>query len=230
MFYALGMEDADLKKDVAAFVALSPCVVPSNPPFSKDDEGNFVKWTLEDLRDGLVANVEDCPNAFGKDFDDFSEIYYGSIGDVAPAIYKAEFGDELFNPMRSRSSSAVKPFGTKLTIQLLATSITGEMKKWDEAFMTDPVGTELEAVDLSKVDVPTFLLYGAKDTVCPMNLNEAALESVSSVKRTVTYDKLGQLSFYKTDPQILADVVTILGSGAQALVVAATALTMLSIV
>ena len=104
------------------------------------------------------------------------------------------------------------------------------MKQWDEAFMTDPVGTELKAVDLSKIDVPTYLLYGAKDTVCPMNLNEAALEPVSSVKRTVSYDKLGQLSFYKTDPQILADVVTILGSGAQALVAAATALTMLSVV
>ena len=73
----------------------------------------------------------------------------------------------------------------------MATRIAGEMKQWDEAFMTDPVGTELKAVDLSKIDVPTYLLYGAKDTVCPMNLNEAALEPVSSVKRTVSYDKLG---------------------------------------
>lgn len=230
MFYALGMEDADLKKDVAAFVALAPCAVPSNPVFSKDSEGNFVKWTLEDLRDGLVENVDVCPNAFGAGFGNWSDVYYDSIGTLAPGMYKAQFGDELFNPMRSQSSAAVKAFGTKLTIQVMATRITGEMKKWDEAFMTDPVGTELEAVDLSKIDVPTYLLYGAKDTVCPMELNEAALASVSNVKRSVTYDKLGQLSFYKTDPQILADVVTILGSGAQALVVAATALTMLSVV
>ena len=213
MFYGLGMEDADLKKDVAAFVALSPCAVPSNPPFSRDEEGNLVKWTLEDLRAGLIANVDVCPNAFGPGFENWSDVYYDSIGTLAPAMYKSKFGDELFNPMRSQSSVAVKAFGTQLTIQLMATRITGEMKKWNEAFMTD-ASTELEAVDLSKIDVPTFLLYGAKDTVCPMDLNEAALEPVSSVKRTVTYDKLGQLSFYKTDPQILADVVTILGSGA----------------
>ena len=213
MFYGLGMEDADLKKDVAAFVALSPCAVPSNPPFSRDEEGNLVKWTLEDLRAGLIANFDVCPNAFGPGFENWSDVYYDSIGTLAPAMYKSKFGDELFNPMRSQSSVAVKAFGTKLTIQLMATRITGEMKKWNEAFMTD-ASTELEAVDLSKIDVPTFLLYGAKDTVCPMDLNEAALEPVSSVKRTVTYDKLGQLSFYKTDPQILADVVTILGSGA----------------
>ena len=87
MFYGLGMEDADLKKDVAAFVALSPCAVPSNPPFTKDEEGNFVKWTLEDLRDGLVANVDVCPNAFGPGFENWSDVYYDSIGTLAPAMY-----------------------------------------------------------------------------------------------------------------------------------------------
>ena len=113
MFYALGMEDADLKKDVAAFVALSPCAVPSNPQFTKDAEGNFVKWTLEDLK-GLVDNVEVCPNVFGPGFENWSDVYYDNVGTLAPAMYKAQFGDELFNPMRSQSSVAVKAFGTKL--------------------------------------------------------------------------------------------------------------------
>ena len=104
------------------------------------------------------------------------------------------------------------------------------MGQWDEAFMSDPVNTVLAPVDLSNVDVPLYLLYGKKDTFCPWEQNKEALKNITTVKRTIEYEKLGTLSFYKTEPEILADVITILGSGAAAIVAAASALTLLSVV
>ena len=104
------------------------------------------------------------------------------------------------------------------------------MKQWDEAFMSDPVNTVLAPVDLSNVDVPTYLLYGQKDTFCPADTNKLALKKIPTVKRAIDYEKFGTLSFYKTEPEILADVITILGSGAKTIAAAASALTLLSVV
>ena len=142
----------------------------------------------------------------------------------------ASYGEKDFSPLYSESSVATRPVSNKLWIHLLEAGINQRMGVWDEAYMSDPVGTQLTAVDFSQVDVPVSLLYGgASASSCPADTNMAALDALPNVERTVKYDNSGDLQFYRTEPQILADVITILGSGASAGIAAASVLAMLSV-
>ena len=137
MFYGLGTGDRNLKKDINKFVALSPCAVPGKPLWKteekvkmeeddvtpmKDEEGNEIMetvpvyWTLENLKDGLIANISSIPSIYGPEFDIYADTFYANIGEVFPSMLQANFGDEDFSPLWSRSSPSVKPFGTKLWI------------------------------------------------------------------------------------------------------------------
>ena len=137
MFYGLGTGDRNLKKDINKFVALSPCAVPGKPIWTteekvkmeedgvtpmKDEEGNEVMetvpvyWTIENLKDGLIANISSIPSFYGPEFDLYEDTLYANIGEVSPSMLQANFGDEDFSPIWSRSSPSVKPFGTKLWI------------------------------------------------------------------------------------------------------------------
>ena len=232
MFYGLANGDAALKKDIHKFVALTPCVTPAKWALDtlRDETGAPIDgdsyMTTEILRDGLIANFQSYPNTYGPGYS--SSFVMQSLGPRFYSTSLSYYGEENFNPLYSEASSGVRPISNKLWIHLLEAGINQRLGVWDEAYMTDPVGTELTAVDLSKVDVPVSLLFGGAGALCPADTNMEALDKLPNVERKVKYDNLGDQNFYRTDPEILADVITILGSGAYSLVAAATALTMLS--
>lgn len=103
------------------------------------------------------------------------------------------------------------------------------MQVWDPAYFTDPA-TVLEKVDLSGISVPTYLLYASGDTDCPLSTNGPVLDDLAAIKRRIEYDGFNHDSFYTSDPKITTDVITILGSGAHALIAAASAVTLASLV
>ena len=102
---------------------------------------------------------------------------------------------------------------------------------WNDELLTNP-DAEKEPIDLSKIDVPFYALYGAGTTTCPMQINKDLLDPVAAVKRSIVYEigdePTNSIDFWKSPPKISTDVVTILGSGAEALIAAAAALTLLS--
>ena len=62
------------------------------------------------------------------------------------------------------------------------------------------------------------------------------MDDVAAVKRSIAYkdmsggDPNDSVNWYKAPPKVVTDIVTILGSGAEALIGAAAALTLLSTV
>ena len=201
MFYGLANGDADLKKDIHKFVALAPCAVPAKfvtSLTSLDEEGNEVQepqyMTTELLRDGLVAKFSTAPNTYGPGYSGWASDVTTSVGGAFSTTMVASYGEKDFSPLYSESSEGARPVSNKLWIHLLETGINQRMGVWDEAYMSDPVGTQLTAVDFSQVDVPVSLLYGgAPASFCPADTNMAALDALPNVERTVKYDNLGDL-------------------------------------
>lgn len=108
------------------------------------------------------------------------------------------------------------------------------MLVWEEAYLSAK-DAETTPVDMSKIAVPFYALYGAGST-CPPDINKAQFEGVSALKRSITYEGFDggepttSEDFWRSPTKISVDIVTILGSGAHALVAAAAALTLLSTV
>ena len=64
----------------------------------------------------LIANISSIPSIYGPEFDINADTFYENIGEVFPPMLQANFGDEDFSPIFSKSSPSVKPYGTKLWI------------------------------------------------------------------------------------------------------------------
>ena len=130
--------------------------------------------------------------------------------------------------MISEASPSTQAFSTKLWNVVVANSLDGKMKVWDDAAMTD-AGTVLEDIDLNSITVPTYLLYGTADATCPPEQNKALLNSFPA-KREINYEGFTHLDFYKSAKDITTDVIVILGSGATTMFAAASTLSLLSLI
>lgn len=176
---------------------------------------------------------------FGDDWSSTSSTWYDAVGPVMSAVFQADLESKYFNPAISEGSPGVKAVGNMALLSVWTNAIAGKMQIWDPAFL-DSADTELKEVDLSKVNVPTYLVYADDATDCSAQTNMKALKALTSVKRTVQYEGHDQLTFYKNNvldsedaskKRPSDDVIIILGSGAKALFVsAASALTLLSLI
>ena len=146
----------------------------------------------------------------------------------------AKPGDDAYSPIRSESP-LLQPVASKIIAMALVNALAGEMLVWKDEYLTEKDAAKT-AVDLNKIEVPFYALYGAGTTVCPAEKNKEQLEGVGAVKRSITYDGFDggaptdSVDLWKSPTKISVDMVTILGSGAHALVAATAALTLLSTV
>ena len=140
----------------------------------------------------------------------------------------AEPGDTHYSPIRSESKY-LRAVPTKVLANAIINSLAGEMLVWKEEYLTDKTAAKT-AVDLTKIEVPIYALYGDATTVCPADVNKEQLDKSGQVKRSITYEGENTSTFWKSPEKTSVDMVTILGSGAHALVAATVALTLLSTV
>jgi len=146
----------------------------------------------------------------------------------------AKPGDPFYAAIRSESP-LIQPGVTKAYAEAIISQLAGEMLVWKDEYLTDK-NAERTPVDLNKIEVPLYPLYSATTGLCLPDVNKKLLEDVAAVKRSITWESSDgseapdSVDLWKSPEKVSVDIVTILGSGAHALIAGAAALTLLSTV
>ena len=121
-----------------------------------------------EAEDGSTIEVPPIYNVGGPGWDEVSEylVYYNPL--------MAEFISIL--------PPGTPPGSTKVLTSIEATGILGGPKVWNDEFITDP-DFVMEDIDLTSINIPTYLLYAGDDEICDMDRNKAALDPVEAVVR-----------------------------------------------